>query len=465
MSEGKEFGHARTMDAAIKKNVAEYESKELAAYVSAVGNRVAKTSDRPGIIWHFTVLDSPAPDAFTTFGTYIYITRGLLAHLGSESELAAVLAHEIGHAVSRHGARRASQQNTTGVALLATMIANPAFLLAPGLITKPAAAGMNTISRTYELEADRLGVEYLRRAGYDPAAMARVLSALQQQETYETARAKEENRPPLVYHGVFATHPTLEKRTDAVVSHGNSGVSVAESDNRAGFLAAIEGMQFGARDKEGALRNGMFFHRDRGLAIPVPKGWFVRAEPWTLNLYSPDPRGRIDIAISSSKIEQNGASYLRFTVGDSGLRDEQPLVGAAGYSIQAGIADLGPDDRNFLQFFANTKEQKLPARVVAFVAGEQRILFHCVASDRKAFVAFDPLCLDVARGLRPITEADKALLEPQRISLYTARSGDTFAALARQSPLGDKAEPTLRLLNSRYPSGEPQAGETLKLVR
>src|SRR5262249_50828002 len=99
-----------------------YADTTLQAYVDSVGQRVAKVSHLPNGPWKFTLLEDTAVNAFAMPGGYIYITRGILAHLNSEAQLAGVLGHEIGHVTARHSAHQITQQQIAGLGLgLATV--------------------------------------------------------------------------------------------------------------------------------------------------------------------------------------------------------------------------------------------------------------------------------------------------------------------------------------------------------
>ena len=108
MSEAEEIAIGQRGDAEIRREMGVYRDDDLQRYVSGVGERIAAVSHRPTLPWTFTVVDSPVVNAFALPGGYVYVTRGLLAHLGDESELAGVLEHEVGHVTARH----ASQQFT-----------------------------------------------------------------------------------------------------------------------------------------------------------------------------------------------------------------------------------------------------------------------------------------------------------------------------------------------------------------
>lgn len=121
MSEQQELGMGARYNQEILKQFPRYNDEKLQAYVQRVGERVARSSHRSNLQYHFTVIDSPDINAFALPGGYIYIHRGLIAYLGSEAELAAVLGHEVGHVTARllasrpdPGARRASDHERYG---------------------------------------------------------------------------------------------------------------------------------------------------------------------------------------------------------------------------------------------------------------------------------------------------------------------------------------------------------------
>src|SRR5262249_4674836 len=104
-----------------------YDDPGVAAYVDSVGRRVAKASELPDLPWRFTVLDDPVVNAFAMSGGYIYVTRGLLAHMQSEAQLAGVLGHEIGHVTARHSAKQITQQQIAGLGLGLASAISPGF--------------------------------------------------------------------------------------------------------------------------------------------------------------------------------------------------------------------------------------------------------------------------------------------------------------------------------------------------
>ncbi len=183
--------------------------RELTAYVNQVGQRVARVSDRPDLPYEFVVVNNSVPNAWALPGGKIGINRGLLLEMDSEAELAAVLGHEIVHAAARHSAQRLERGMFTQIGLAAVAIGTQDSRNA-GLIGGVANIGAILLTQRYgrdaELEADRYGMLYMHRAGYDPRA------AIELQETFVRLA---EGRQANWLEGLFASHPPSRERVEA----------------------------------------------------------------------------------------------------------------------------------------------------------------------------------------------------------------------------------------------------------
>src|ERR1700674_2975177 len=118
MSEEQEIRTGRELDAEVRQQMGVYQDEQLQKYIEDVGMRLARQSQRPNLPWHFTIIDSPAVNAFALPGGYIYITRGILPYLDNEAQLAGVLGHEIGHVAARHSAQQYTRSAVAGFGVL-----------------------------------------------------------------------------------------------------------------------------------------------------------------------------------------------------------------------------------------------------------------------------------------------------------------------------------------------------------
>jgi predicted Zn-dependent protease len=197
-----------------------YLDSELTFYVSAVGNKLARVSDRPNLPYEFVVLNNSVPNAWALPGGKIAVNRGLLLELQDEAELAAVLGHEIVHAAARHTAARMTKNQIlgVGVAVLGIGLGGNEY---QDLILGSAALGSQLVQSKYgrdaELESDFYGMKYMAKAGYDPTA------AIDLQKTFVRLS---ENKQSGIVNDLFASHPPSRERVDtniitaATLDHG-----------------------------------------------------------------------------------------------------------------------------------------------------------------------------------------------------------------------------------------------------
>src|SRR4029077_7590714 len=148
----------------IVKAMGLYDDQATQEYVNVVGNRVARASDLPNEEFKFYVIDDEAINAFTTGCCNVYVNRGLLVNINSEAELAGVLGHEIGHITARHPARRQTRGMAASLGAMAAAILTGSNAVGQ-LANIGAEAWMQGYGRENEMEADRLGIKNMMKAG------------------------------------------------------------------------------------------------------------------------------------------------------------------------------------------------------------------------------------------------------------------------------------------------------------
>jgi len=178
----------------------------LQKYVNSVGRWVASQSDRPDLPWRFGVIDSDDLNAFAAPGGYVVVTKGLYRKLANEAQLAGVLGHEIGHVVKKHQLKVLQKQQllNIGANFLSDKFAKDN-KLASKAIGSGAEISARSLDKSAEYEADRLGVSYATRAGYEPFGLADVLQTLGQTNKNDSSVAL-----------LFKTHPLPDDRLAAL---------------------------------------------------------------------------------------------------------------------------------------------------------------------------------------------------------------------------------------------------------
>ena len=248
----------------------EYEDPGLQSYVGAVGARLAAHT-RTRFDYQFTVLNSPAVNAVTLPGGRIYVTRGLLALLNNEAELASLLAHELGHANSPDPMRRlgnTAARRNIGRTLPPALNGLPSDILELGTATSRDAATLSIAphSASEEQNADRLAFEYMRAAGYSVKGMAGALLAVQAHARLVA--------PITGKRHIAMTHPRNAGQITAWLSNEPSADDLAKPVGD--YLEKIDGLVYGDESDGGSIRGRRYSNPAQGVSYHAPPGYSLR---------------------------------------------------------------------------------------------------------------------------------------------------------------------------------------------
>jgi predicted Zn-dependent protease len=400
-----------------------YRDAGLNAYVGRVGGRLLAAAGLRGADWRFAVLDSPEANAFVLPGREIVITRGMLALVNDEAELAVVLAHEIGHAVAGHGAARRAVDR-----------------------------------RAAELEADRLGMAYLAAAGYDAGAQVDVLRTLLASQVLEATLVGGD--PALAGRG-DGDHPALSDRlreaARAAARFGRIGTGAARDGGRARgpFLAAIDGMVFGDGPAQGFLRGRTFVHPELRFAFDPPPGYAIVNQPEVVT--AEGPREAMLLLDSRPDPGVDPAAYV--------IRGWVPEI-AQGVAAQAvegprsmRIGGL-PAAQARVALASGSSRRVADLTVVRYGRELYRLTGLYEPGDAAAAAAL----AKAAASFRPLTRAEAARAAPLRIRIHRIAAGDDVAAMARGMPVGAASRAKFDLLNGLTPGRSLRVGDAIKLV-
>jgi len=472
MDERAEIAEGAKAHQEVLKEYAVLNDAALQRYVDGVGQKLAAQSQRASLKWTFTVLDSPEVNAFALPGGYVYVTRGLLAYLGSEAELAGVVGHEIGHVTARHGAQRATSQARAGWAVLGATVLGAVvegvtgvrgIAQAAGNVAQTGAAGLIArYGREQELQADQLGAEYLARLHYDPQNMVDVIQVLKDQERYAADAAKAAGRAPPAAPGWLASHPSNDERlaqirdTAARLKATQPGGGWADA-GRTRFLRTIDGIPFGDSREQGVVRGRQFLHEPMGIAITAPAGWRIANDTSQVALVNAQGDAALVLRVVPAEVlRKTGADHqaiLRQALGATEGRSERLTLGGS----------LAATYYNGQRRDAQGNVGALEATIVSGPGGQVFLLGH-LGRDAAARERGRGAMREAELSFRALTAADRLLARPWHIKLQPLPAGG-FAQLARNSPIDELPEQQLRLLNGVYGvQAEPKVGQPVKTI-
>ncbi len=456
MSEEAEIAEGRKAHPGVLAEYGVVQDPRLQAYVDEIGQRLARQSHRAQLKWTFTVLDSPEINAFALPGGYVYVTRGILAVMESEADLAGVIGHEIGHVTARHGAQRATRQQTAGLGVLAATLLGAVAGVGDlaGQLSQGVAAGyVASYSREQELQADRLGAEYLVRNRYDPRNMVDVIGVLQTQERYAADQARAQGRTPAEGRDWLASHPSNEQRLRDItqIAAGYTASGSYADDGRARFLRAIDGMVFGDSRAQGVTRGRDFFHEPLGIALTAPPGWRVLNAQDAITLVNAAGDAGLVVKLLPTKAGSSHEEILRNVVKPTSGRTEKRTLNGLSATHFVGTA-------------ANAQGQsRSVALTVVSGPGNQHYLLLHASKDAAALQRAAAGLREAEGSFRALTAADRSAARPWTLAIVPSPVGG-FAALALRSPLGAQAEAQLRVINGAYDRREPAPGTLVKVV-
>lgn len=424
-----------------------------AQYVETIGKTIAVQSGLGNARDAFTValLNSPVNNAFALPGGYIYTTRQLVALMNNEAELAGVLGHEVGHVAARHSQRRqqASQRNSIlgalGSILSGVLLGNSQI---GQVISRGIQQGSQLLtlkfSRSQELEADRLGQQYLARAGYDPRAMATVLASLAMQNSLD---AQLQGRSAAQVPSWASTHPDPASR---VATANKLAGSTGGLTNRDTFLTRIDGLLYGDDPRQGMVEGQRFIHPELQLAFTAPNGFYMVNGTQAVSINGQSGQAQLTTAPYNGSLE----TYVYSVFQQIGGQNSQLRPSQVSRTTVNGIPAAYATAR------ANTNSGQVDVTVFAYeFARDRGYHFQAMTAAGRGSV-FNPMFA----SMRRITAAEAGRIVPRRIDVVTVGPRDTVQSLAGRMAYTTGQLDRFRVLNGLRSSDVLRPGQKVKLV-
>ncbi|MCX4239500.1 M48 family metalloprotease [Paraliomyxa miuraensis] len=436
VSESEEIQLGQENDAEVVAALGLYEDERLSSLVEEVGAKLAAQSERPRLPWTFRVLDDPTVNAFALPGGYVYVTRGLLVHLRSTDELAAVLGHELGHVTARHGVIQLRKSRVAAASVGLFRVVDPNLRHVGGIAASTAGLALLKYSRDDEYEADSLGLRYVGRAGFEPAATVSVFDVL-----VGVGKVEHAQRVP----SWLSTHPDPQARRTRVASMAKGEPPAADPE----YLARLDGVLYGMDPRDGYIVGETFVHPKQGYAIDLPAGWQASHDGPRAMAISEDEAALL--VLLPFEAESAEAALDDFFADGSMQRGETWSGTVGGFSVVSAGFSAASSDASLMG-------------LLAFIDYGEQVIAVVALGPVEGWEARSEV---VARSFASFRRAAPALagVEPMRVKLLTLEDAATLLQVQERAPSAIDL-PRLALLNTiEDPTASLPAGTVIKRVQ
>ena len=423
-----------------------YDDPSLQRYVDQVGQKIVQVCHRKDLPHHYMVVDSSVLNAFALPGGYVYITRGLLAHLNNEAQLASILGHETGHIAARHGVKKYQKAIGAQLILVGVAVATESQGLALGtnLLLNAILQGY---SRKDERQADELGALYMYQASYNPLEMSKFFSILESME----------ERSPNVIEQLFASHPPTPDRVGKTMIHAQeltggktAGLTIAQNQ----YISNLDGLVFGPGERDGVIDGNYYKNRYFRYGVQMPQGWKIQRGETAGSLLAQDPSQRYLSQVIPLELkeaitpDQLAASVER----NSGLEP----AGASWITVD-GTKVYRADYR------AQSQNGVLLGLRIAYVTRGQMGFIIANIARLQEFSRGRKMFNTVIFSFRFLSSKEVAKVPLYRLQVYKVKRGDTFPLISRKFYGTTKPADDIKQFNGMDELSTPPVGTLIKI--
>jgi predicted Zn-dependent protease len=444
LSESDEIKMGKEADGSVVQMYGIYQDENLANYINDMGQKMAKISHRPQLNYEFKVMDSPVINAFAVPGGYVYLTRGILAHLNNEAELAGVVGHEIGHVTARHSAQKYSETYITSIGLGVGSMVSKDFAMFAGLAAQGLGLLFLKFSRDDERQSDVLGVDYSTQVGYDAREMANFFNTLDKMQS----KSEQGGLPDW-----FSTHPDPADRVvDVRKEAERKQAELGKKDlaiNRDKYLGAINGLVFGENPRQGFVEKNVFYHPDLKFKFPVPAGWKINNLPTQVQMIDAKEKGIILFTLAGTSSAKTAADqFVEKTKSKVAKNEEIKVNGLKTRKVFSEIADKS----NVLRIQSYFIE----------MSGEVYV-FHGFSSSTE-FDNYQSTYTKTMTGFNRLKEKAKLNVKPDRVKVVNVNKVGTFKQVLTNFKVSEKEQQDIALLNGINLNDQVKVNTQIKLI-
>jgi len=397
VSESQEIQMGREYDQQVVAEMGLYQDEAMQRYVQELGARLAAGSERPNLPWTFRVIDDPVVNAFALPGGFIYVTRGIMAHLNTEAQLAGVIGHEIGHVTARHSVQQMTTQTLAQAGLVVGVLLKPELADYAGLASGALGVMFLKFGRDDESQADELGFRYMRGQKYDPRELAEVFGVLER-----VSAASGGGRLPVW----ASTHPDPANRREKALARADTVPAselTAALVRRDEYLRRLDNVVYGADPREGYFKGSRFLHPGMRFELTFPDGWKTANQKSAVVGVSPREDAVLQVSLAQ---EASSAEAARAFFGQQGMSGT-PAAGRVN-----GLASAGGG-------FAASTENGVLRGAAVFVEHESRVFRLLSYSADANWGTYDAAATRAIQSFRPLTDRNALNVQPWRVDIVT----------------------------------------------
>jgi predicted Zn-dependent protease len=442
VSESQEIAMGKQAEQDVASSIGYYNDPAVQEYVSGIGMKIAKASERPNLPWEFHVVDDASVNAFALPGGYIHVTRGLMTAVNDEAELATVVGHEIGHVTNRHSVQQISKAQVAQLGLGLGSILSPSIAQYAGLASQGLQLLFLKYSRDAENQADMAGFRYALNQNYDVRHMTNVMEILDRESKLGGG-----GRLP----DWLATHPNPGAR----IQHISAMLDTVHRDlshaivNRDGYLQRIQNMTYGEDPRQGFFEGSTFYHPGMRFQVTFPQGWQTQNTPQAVVAASPQQDAVIQLGLagktSPEQAVQQFMTQQGVQPGNTSSTSVNGLPAAGGY------------------FTAQTQQGNVQGLVTFISYGGNTYGFIGYTPEGK-LAAYDNVFRQTINSFGPLRNQAALNVKPARVEVVKLPRAMTLEQFNSQYPSSIKLEELVIINEVDSPTTELPAGRLVKRV-
>ncbi len=434
----------------VKEQIGIYDAPGASAYIGAIGNRLISNLEDDRFNYTFQIVDQAEPNAFAVPGGHIYISRGLLALVNTEDELAGVIGHEIFHVYRRHSMRQAQKGILPGLLTLPGRIVGRVVSQDLGnLVNAPIEAVgqvyLSRYSRAQEHEADELGMQLAAKSGYDPKSLASILYHLEREQEMLSGEKRK--------FSFFDSHPTTPHRVKKIQRDADKlerSEEAAVAPSKRDFLSRLEGVHYGNNPAQGLFRGQQYFHPDLNVTIRFPDGWKTLNTPTAVGAFAPKKEALVFMGVAgkASDPEDQALIFISEIEEEFGVKP-----------FESRRVNIGTWPGYLVTFTDETG--RAPMHIHFLWVMMEKLNYQLIGvGSQKYFESMK----ETALSLRPMTIKERNVITATRLRIATANAGETLENLSRRT--GNQwTLPYTAMTNSIDEDVRLEAGQLIKIAR